>query len=62
MNINEPESPLESWENFLRAYAAKHGLIYEDVIKDSELVERLNILWLRTRNRHGGEGQSCRTG
>ena len=49
MNINEPESPLESWEKFLRAYVAKHGLKYEDVIQNAEFVERLNIIWLRTR-------------
>ena len=62
MNINEPDSSLEEWETFLRAYVAKHGPRYEVVIHDSELVERLNIIWLRTRNRPEGEGQSCRTG
>jgi|KBSSwiStaDraftv2_1062776.scaffolds.fasta_scaffold704736_1 hypothetical protein len=56
MNINEPESPLESWEKFLRAYVAKHRLKYEDVIKNAELVERLNIIWLRTRTALDGKG------
>lgn len=49
MNTNKPESPLESWERFLRAYAARHGLKFEVVIKNAELVERLNIIWLRTK-------------
>jgi hypothetical protein len=55
MNTNKPESPLESWERFLRAYVEKHGLKYEDVIQKSELVERLNILWLRTATAQEGK-------
>ena len=55
MNTNKPESPLESWERFLRAYVEKHGLKYDDVIQKDELVERLNILWLRTATAQEGK-------
>jgi hypothetical protein len=55
------ETDLESWERFLRAYVDKHGLKYEDVLQDPLHVERLNLIWLRTRNRSKGNEESCGT-
>lgn len=42
---------LLSWTQFVLDYCADHGLSWDAVIRNAEIVELLNILWLRTRTR-----------
>jgi hypothetical protein len=48
---DDRESPLESWENFLRMYCKSYQLSYPEVIADPVLIEQLNVIWLRSREK-----------
>lgn len=48
---DDGESPLESWENFLRMYCKRYQLSYPEVIADPVLIEQLNVIWLRSREK-----------
>lgn len=51
------ERNLINWENFVRAYCRANKREYEEVMKDSVLVEMLNVQWLRTKDRLGAKPQ-----
>jgi hypothetical protein len=48
---DDGESPLESWENFLRMYCQNYQLSYPEVLANTVLIEQLNVLWLRSRQK-----------
>jgi hypothetical protein len=54
MNIkHEAGSSLKSWEDFISDYLKELEREYREVTsrKNSARMERLNVLWLRSRNR-----------
>ncbi len=49
-NAVENQDPLESWSRFLNNYCEREGISLEAVSQNEDLIERLNIIWLRVRS------------
>jgi hypothetical protein len=60
---HEAECKLKSWEDFLSEYLKALERAYREVTsgKNSARMERLNVLWLRSRNRPRENTQLDRT-